>query len=156
MLIALVPYDASSRQWPTPLGEMKLLLFSGSPLHPNVPCTVLGILLLLIRLSSGNSPLKVNFLLNECSYAHSQGLRSDVQKQSYLAVIFSWTPEMQGCQPCPNSVSLLFPQQNDIQLLGLSCRAYMKNNRKYREREKRERRRDIDKLLLNSLCALLL
>lgn len=136
MLIVVVPYDASSRQWPTPLGKMKLFLFSGSPLQPNVPCTVLGILLLLIRLSSGNSPLKVNFLLNECSYAHSRGLRSDVQKRNYLAVIFSWTPEMQECQPCPNSVSLLFPQQNDIQLLSLICRAYMKNNRKHREREK--------------------
>lgn len=54
-----------------------------------MPCTVLGILLLVIRLSCGNSSLKVNFLLNECSYGHSQDLRSDVQKKK--------TTNLSGC-----------------------------------------------------------
>lgn len=145
-------------QWPTPPGELKLLFFTESLLHLNVLCAVLGILLLVIRLCCGNSSLKVNFLLNEWSYGHGQDLRNDVQKKTpnYLAVIFSWTSELQECQSHPNKMSLLFPQQNDIQFLSWGCRTFMKGNRKYREWEKREKRRDIDKPILNSQCALLL
>lgn len=76
--------------------------------------------------------------------------------QNYLAVIFSWTSELQECQSHPNKMSLLFPQQNDIQFLSWGCRTFMKGNRKYREWEKKEKRRDIDKPILNSQCALLL
>lgn len=68
-------------QCPTPPGELKLLFFTESLLHLNVLCAVLGILLLVIRLCCGNSSLKVNFLLNECSYGHGQDLRNDVQKK---------------------------------------------------------------------------
>lgn len=143
-------------QWPAILGELKLLFFTEFQWHTNMLCTVLGILLLEIRLSCGISSLKANFLLNE--YFYSQDLRNYVPKKNpttYLAVIFSWTPETQECQSHPNKMSLLFSQQNGIQFLGWGCRISMKNDKKYREWEKRERR-DIDKLILNSQCALLL
>lgn len=100
-------------QWPTPPGELELLFFTESPLRPNVPCAVLGILLLVIRLSCANSSLKVNFLLNECSMVTARIWEVMCKKNPpYLAVIFCWTPEMQECQPHPNKMSLL--SQNDI------------------------------------------
>lgn len=114
MHTAIVTHGTSTAVANTYRGAGAIVLLMGSPLYPSVPC----IQLLVIRLSCGNSPPKVNFLLNECSSGHGQGLRSDVQERNYLTVIFSWTPEMQECLSCPKKMSLLFPQQNDIKFVS--------------------------------------
>lgn len=113
MHTAVVPHDTSTAVADNFRGA-EAIVFHGVSIISKCAC----IQLLVIRLSCGSSPLKVNFLLNKCSYGHGQDLRSDVQERNYLAVIFSWTPEMQECQLCPKKMSLLFPQQNDIEFLS--------------------------------------
>lgn len=97
---ALWCIQSTHLQWPAPLGELKLLFFTKSPLHPNVPCAVLGILLI-IRLSCSNSSLKVNFLLNECSYDHGQDLRNDVQGKKRKKIPI-WLLFSSGHHNCKN------------------------------------------------------
>ena len=94
------PWYMQSRhlQWPTPLGELKLLLFTEPPLHPNVLCAVLGILLLTIRLSCGNSSLKVNFLLNECSYGHGWIWEMTCRKKKTTTIWLSFSPGHPKCK----------------------------------------------------------
>lgn len=136
MHTAVVPHDTSTAVANNFRGA-EAIVFHGVSITSKCAC----IQLLVIRLSCGSSPLNVNFLLNKCSYGHGQDLRSDVQERNYLAVIFSWTPEMQVCQFCPKKMSLLFPQQNDIKFLSWGCRTHMENNRKYRKGRKEERHR---------------
>lgn len=71
--------------------------FSESLFHPNVPWTTLGILLCIIRLTCGNSSLKVNFLLNKCSYNHRQNLRNNVEGKNRV-----WLSVSLGHLHCKN------------------------------------------------------
>lgn len=79
-------------------GGAEVSVFQSPLLHPSVPWATLGISLRLIRLSCGNSSLKVNFLLNKWSYNHSQDLRNDVEKKKTLF----WLSFLLGHLNCKN------------------------------------------------------